>query len=209
MKISRVKILGAGSIGNHLANASRRMGYEVVICDVDPAALERTRKEIYPSRYGRWDDAIKLYELKNAPVGGFDLICIGTPPEYHIPLALKAIEERPRALQIEKPLCLPSLEDAQTLWEIAQSAKIPVFVGYDHVVGKAAKKAEEILKSGILGKIQTIDVEFREHWGGIFKAHPWLTGPSDTYLGYWRRGGGKWRTFSCRKSMATSGTIYR
>src|SRR5205085_9427071 len=34
------------------------------------------------------------------------------------------------------------------------------------------------------------DVEFREHWEGIFKAHPWLRGPEDSYLGYWKRGGG-------------------
>jgi predicted dehydrogenase len=33
-------------------------------------------------------------------------------------------------------------------------------------------------------------VEFREHWAGIFKAHPWLRGPEDSYLGYWERGGG-------------------
>ena len=36
----------------------------------------------------------------------------------------------------------------------------------------------------------TIDVEFREHWGGIFAAHPWLAGPSDSYLGFRQRGGG-------------------
>ena len=36
----------------------------------------------------------------------------------------------------------------------------------------------------------TFDVEFREHWAGIYKAHPWLSGPEDTYLGYWQRGGG-------------------
>jgi predicted dehydrogenase len=33
-------------------------------------------------------------------------------------------------------------------------------------------------------------VEFREHWGGIFAAHPWLDGAADSYLGHWRRGGG-------------------
>ena len=38
--------------------------------------------------------------------------------------------------------------------------------------------------------MQTLDVEFREHWEGIFRAHPWLAGPADTYLGYWRKGGG-------------------
>jgi predicted dehydrogenase len=62
------------------------------------------------------------------------------------------------------------------------------FVGYDHVVGKAA---QETLRAGRqLSSIETIDVEFREHWGGIFAAHPWLQGPQDSYLGFWKRGGG-------------------
>ena len=41
-----------------------------------------------------------------------------------------------------------------------------------------------------LQSVETIDVEFREHWGGIFAAHPWLEGPQDSYLGFWDRGGG-------------------
>ena len=36
----------------------------------------------------------------------------------------------------------------------------------------------------------TITARFREHWGGIFGAHPWLSGPQDTYLGHYERGGG-------------------
>ena len=43
-----VKIFGAGSIGNHLAHASRKIGWDVSICDLDPEALKRTRNEIYP-----------------------------------------------------------------------------------------------------------------------------------------------------------------
>ena len=35
-----------------------------------------------------------------------------------------------------------------------------------------------------------MDVEFRENWSGIFDAHPWLNGPEDSYLGFWKRGGG-------------------
>jgi predicted dehydrogenase len=41
-----------------------------------------------------------------------------------------------------------------------------------------------------MGPVTTLDVEFREHWGGIFGAHPWLAGPWETYLGFWQRGGG-------------------
>ena len=42
----KVKIHGAGSIGNHLAQASRRMGWSVHICDVDSKALERTKNKL-------------------------------------------------------------------------------------------------------------------------------------------------------------------
>jgi predicted dehydrogenase len=186
----KVKVLGAGSIGNHLSNASRAMGWDVDLCDVDPVALTRTRNEIYPGRYGKWDEGIRLFEVKDAPKGGYDLIFIGTPPDWHVPLALEAVAEKPRAILVEKPFCTPDLKDAQTLFAAAKAAGVAVFTGYDHVVGKAAEKMVEIATSGSLGAIQTLDVEFREFWGGIFAAHPWLSGPGDTYLGYWKRGGG-------------------
>ena len=65
-----------------------------------------------------------------------------------------------------------------------------MYVGYDHVVGKASARATELVCGGEIGAVQTLDVEFREHWGGIFAAHPWLDGPSDSYLGFWEKGGG-------------------
>ena len=58
------------------------------------------------------------------------------------------------------------------------------------MVGEASEKVEELIAAGGIGKIETLDVEFREFWGGIFAAHPWLDGPQDTYLGFWKRGGG-------------------
>ena len=181
----RVKIYGAGSIGNHLSHAARVLGYSVDLCDVDAAALARTRESIYPGRYGRWDDAIKLHRVGEEPKGGFDRIFIGTPPDSHIRLARAALAERPGALIIEKPLCPPDLDGIDAL-----TTDVPIFVGYDHVVGQAAEKAAEVLASGAIGEALAIDAEFREYWGGIFAAHPWLSGPADTYLGYWRRGGG-------------------
>ena len=184
----KVKIYGAGSIGNHLANASRHLGWDVDICDVDADALTRTKDEIYPSRYGQWDEGINLYTNDDAPKGGYDLICIGTPPDSHISLAMAALEENPRAIQIEKPLCGPDMTGAQAFLDQAKDQGVMVFIGYDHVVGEAAAFARDKIKG--LKDISTIDVEFREYWGGIFAAHPWLDGPHDTYLGFWKRGGG-------------------
>jgi predicted dehydrogenase len=186
----RFKIIGAGSIGNHSAHAARCMGWEVAVCDVDPEALRRMREEIYPQRYGSWDESIGLHLADDEPKGGFDLIAIGTPPDTHLPLAMAAVSEMPRAVLVEKPLCRPDLEGAQELADLAREKNVVVFTGYDHAVGQAAGVMEEAIRSGKLGTIQILDVEFREHWGGIFAAHPWLEGPQDSYLGYWKRGGG-------------------
>ena len=39
----RLKIYGAGSIGNYMAHAPGQLGWEVVVCDVSEVALERMR----------------------------------------------------------------------------------------------------------------------------------------------------------------------
>ena len=56
--------------------------------DVDPDAIKRTKEEIYPARYGTWDDEINFIEFPNDNSYEFDLIIIGTPPDTHIELAL-------------------------------------------------------------------------------------------------------------------------
>ncbi|MCH1516570.1 MAG: Gfo/Idh/MocA family oxidoreductase [Alphaproteobacteria bacterium] len=186
----KVKIFGAGSIGNHLANASVQKGWSVDICDIDEKALERTRNLIYPSRYGSWDQNISLYQNSEAPQGGYDLIFIGTPPEHHISLARQAVKEKPSAIMIEKPVCTPDLQGADELIEEAKIAGVKLFVGYDHAISKSANLMADKLANNAIGSLDTLDVEFREYWGGIFDAHPWLDGPADSYLGFWNRGGG-------------------
>jgi len=185
-----IKIIGAGSIGNHMAHAARSLGWNVDLCDIDKDALKRTKEEIYPVRYNEWDDQIKLYHSNDEPKNGYELIVIGTPPDSHIPLALKALDEEPRAILIEKPICEPSLSGANELISLSEKNNIKIFSGYNHVLGEASDKFSNLLTKNNLGTEITLDVEFREHWGGIFSAHPWLQGPGDTYLGSWKRGGG-------------------
>ena len=186
--MTKVKVIGAGSIGNHLSHAARRKGWSVTMCDIDPLALERTRTQIYPSRYGAWDEEIALYTNDAAPRGGFDYIFIGTPPDSHMALALVALDEKPKAILIEKPLAGADLAGCQELYDKARNSGTRLFVGYDHVVAKSLVDLTN--RANAIGPVETIDVFFREHWQGIFNAHPWLSGPADTYLGYWRRGGG-------------------
>ncbi|MDA8709148.1 Gfo/Idh/MocA family oxidoreductase [Gammaproteobacteria bacterium] len=185
-----MKVFGAGSIGNHLSNAARTLGWSVDMCDIDEAALIRAKEDIYPLRYGAWDEEINLFLVDEAPKKNYDLIFIGTPPDTHIKIALEAIKENPKAILIEKPLCGPDLEDLDNLVKTAAQRGIKLFTGYDHVVGKATSFVEENIQTISAGNIMTLDVEFREFWGGIFHAHPWLAGPWESYLGFWEKGGG-------------------
>lgn len=182
-----VKIYGAGSIGNHLANAAISIGWNVDVFDIDKDALHRMKNEVYPQRYGKWNSKIGLYGSENKK--NYDLILIGTPPDTHADLLLSSIKQRPKAIMVEKPLCCPDIKEIKLL-EGIDNDNISIFIGYDHIVGPSTQKITQILQSNMIGEIQTIDVEFRENWSGIFRAHPWLDGPSDTYLGYWKRGGG-------------------
>lgn len=187
----QVKIFGAGSIGNHLAQASRRMGWGVIVVDKDPQALARMKNDIYPTRYGSWDNEIKLCVAGQEPKGSFDIIMIGTPPDVHMPLAIAALPENPRLLHIEKPLATPDLEwEKRFSEELAKHPETFVTVGYDYSLGEATQALVGMLREKKFGEILSLDVEVREHWSGIFGAHPWLSGPEDTYLGYWIRGGG-------------------
>jgi predicted dehydrogenase len=186
-----IKIIGAGSIGNHLANAARSRNWNVTLTDIDPQALKRARESIYPGRYGSWDEAIALKDTRAAMSDLADVVFVGTPPDSHVALALEVLEAAPpRALIIEKPLCGPDLAGCAALWERARSLGLFVAVGYNHVLGSNTVAAEKLLAERQIGPIETISSRTREHWGGIFKAHPWLSGPADSYLGHFRRGGG-------------------
>ncbi len=187
----KVKINGAGSIGSHLANASRLMGWDVLICDTDANALNRVKNQIYPQRYGMWDEQIRLCLVRDIPKEDFDIVIIGTPPDSHLNIAIHTLkEERPQILLVEKPLCTPDLENAQMLYELASRHETVVCVGYNHTLGQNSVEAEKILRKGIPGKFITMNAGFQEYWGGIFKAHPWLAGPHESYLGFYERGGG-------------------
>jgi predicted dehydrogenase len=162
----------------------------VTICDTDPKALERTRNDIYPSRYGKWDDQIRLCRPDQLPAES-DVVIIGTPPDTHMAIAEAVLTQRPpHVLLIEKPLATPDLRGCSELLAKAGRTRTAVLVGYNHVLTPNTRHAEKLVADGVLGKPLTVTVRWLEHWGGIFGAHPWLKGPSDTYLGFSARGGG-------------------
>ena len=183
-------VIGAGSIGNHLTHACRTKGWSVDMYDIDSAALLRTRDEIYPARYGSWDNEIRLLSEENyAPQ--YDVAIIGTPPDSHLSVATDLLKRTNiTCLLLEKPLCSPSLEGLSAFQRELEKAQCEAIVGYNHIFTANTLRAENVLRQHDFGMPLSMHVRWLEHWGGIFAAHPWLAGPADSYLGHWSKGGG-------------------
>ena len=184
-----VKIYGAGSIGNHYANTYIRRGWNVAIYDTDKKALIRTKKIIYPSRYGKWNDKIELLSKDDNKF--YDLIVIGTPPSSHYKIAKKQVKKKLCSiLHIEKPLTVPSEKIVKSFERLSAKSNIKFICGYNHIFTKCVIEGKKILKRKTIGKINSVSSYNMVHWGVIFKAHPWLKGPHYSYLGFYKKGGG-------------------
>ena len=183
----KARIFGAGSIGNHLSNALRELKYEIEVIDIDQSALLRMKNEIYPSRYGKWDEKIILLDKPSEEF--VDIEIIGTPPDTHANILLKRLEEKnARYWLVEKPFTIPSISHIKDLENKLTKFRNSIFIGYNHSVSPAFIDFINDLKN--ISLPQKISCSWEEHWGGIFKAHPWLDGPQDSYLGFKNRGGG-------------------
>lgn len=187
----KVKIFGAGSIGNHYAHACIQKKWSVTVYDIDKNALTRMKNTIYPSRYGKWEEKIRL--ISQDIDERYDIVIIGTPPDSHIKIAIDEIKKKksPKVIHIEKPLCTPNLKGLKKLLNLRKKKpNIQIFGGYNHSLTKNTLYAEKFLEKKILGKPLSMIALNRENWSGIYKAHFWIKSMADTYLGYYNKGGG-------------------
>jgi len=129
----KVKIIGAGSLGNHFSHACRKKGWHVSLCDIDQAALERTKNELFVNRYGKWDESIHLTDPGSIQNEHFDIIIIGTPPDTHVEIALRELHNNPpKVLLIEKPLSAPNDQSIIELTDVVTKTEARVLVGYNN-----------------------------------------------------------------------------
>ena len=128
--VHRVKVIGAGSIGNHLAHGCRTLGMDVTIVDLSSDALQRTRDVIYPTRYSAWDEKIRLATPTEVEGENFDVVIVGTPPATHLAIATSEMKANPPKLMlIEKPLSHPDAAAVGKFGETAGNSATRVLVG--------------------------------------------------------------------------------
>ncbi len=188
---ARVKVIGAGSIGNHLGHGCRTLGLDVTICDIDRSALQRARDVIYPNRYEAWDEAITLATPEELAKEAFDMVIVGTPPATHLKVATTELETtRPGVILIEKPLAHPSSSDIEEFIMAAERSSTRVLVGYNQRLKPNTEHFVQLATSLDLGALRGLNSNMLESWDGILRAHFWMKSERDSYLAFTDQGGG-------------------
>ena len=183
-----IKIIGAGSAGNHICFAFRKIRAKVTLTDASNESLLRTKNIIYKKRYGKWDSSIKLIKEQN-DFSKYDLIIISTPPNTHINLLNKNINNSDNFL-IEKPVCSPSYKNIKILNKIIKNnRKKNFYCGYNHRLFPSTNFFKKIVNLNYK-KINFINVNFKENTSGFLNAHFWFKSLNDSYLSKTKEGGG-------------------
>lgn len=190
--MKKILIFGAGSIGNHMTNAALKIKCKVHITDIKFSALERMKKFIFPSRYGRWNNSIEIIDYKEVffNKNNFDLVIIGTPPNTHVKL-FREIQSKIKfkKILIEKPISHYLDKNVNKILLSHNKKNKNIYCGYNHSVNNSFKYFYDKANLNIK-KINFIDVEWKENFKGILGAHPWLKNQFDSYLGSTYEGGG-------------------
>ena len=190
--MKKVLIFGSGSIGNHLANACRKINLSVSVTDISYKALLRMKNKIYPLRYVKWDKQIQIIKYSDIfkSKTKFDLVIVGTPPETHYSLLNKIFAKiKFNKLMVEKPLTISKTNiNYEKLIKLSNKNKI--FVGYNHSVSDSFLYFHNLIKKIKKKDLIFIDVNWKEGWSGILKAHFWNKNEFSSYLGDISRGGG-------------------
>ncbi len=184
-----VLIFGAGSVGAHHINASRSLGNNVQFTDVNNYQVNYLKKNLYPLRYKKWDKKIEFVDYRDVFSSRkmYDLIVLGVPPIFHKNLLIECIKKlRFKKILVEKPLFVFN----QKFFDPKKLLRNKIFCGFNHSVSKSFVKFLNILEKENFGKIREININWKEDFAFILKAHPWIKNLNKSYLSNLNIGGG-------------------
>ncbi|MGP1675417.1 MAG: Gfo/Idh/MocA family protein, partial [Candidatus Limnocylindrales bacterium] len=141
--------VGLGYWGPNLArNFANVEGAELaVLCDAEPARLERMGRQIPGARRVADFGAV----LADDTIDG---VVIATPVNTHFAMAERALRAGKHVL-VEKPLATTSAE-CEVLIALAEERDLRLMVGHVFVYNPAVRRVKEIIDSGELGDIYYI-----------------------------------------------------
>jgi predicted dehydrogenase len=160
----KVGLVGCGKISEGHIEEIQKMPAKarvVAVCD-----LEILMAEQLAVRYGvasHYDDFERLLQAERP-----DVVHITTPPQSHLPLALRAIEAGCH-VYVEKPLALNHC-DAEKLIAAAVAANRKLTIGYSYLFDPPALALREMVANGVLGDPVHVESFFGYNLAGPFGA---------------------------------------
>lgn len=178
--MTTIGVVGLGYWGPNLVRnlIENRHCAQVLVCDHDPLALERTLSR-YPTAvpFARYEEMLGHPDLRG--------VMIATPINTHYELARKALAQGKHVF-VEKPFTSSS-EQAVDLISLADAQKLIIGVGHTFEYSPPVLKIREIMERGELGEIFYIS-STRVNLGLHSKDHSviWDLAPHDlSMIMYW------------------------
>jgi predicted dehydrogenase len=163
----RAGIVGGGAgafIGSVHRIAAELDGQALVVAGAmssDPAKAKSSADAWFLDR--SYDSFQKMATAEIARPDGIDFVIIATPNHMHFPVA-KAFLEAGINVVCDKPMTF-TLEEAQELVKLVESKKNLIFALTHNYTGyPAVRQAREMVKSGALGEIRKVMVEYIQDW---------------------------------------------
>ncbi len=156
-----VALIGMGlMMGGHQGHLLSRNDVQVVaICDVDRNKRERTKQSIeraYSNKSGQGSykgcDAYNEYELI-IERKDIDAVVICTPDHWHAPISIAAMRSG-KDVYVQKPMTL-TIREGRIMSNVAKQYGAILQVGSQQRSERAFRKACEIVRNGLIGKVHT------------------------------------------------------
>lgn len=153
-----IACIGVGGMG---ASDSQQVSTEniVAICDVDSKNATETFKKFPNAR--KYRDFRKMLEADDKNI---DAVTVSTPDNTHAVAAMMAIKMG-KHVYCQKPLAHDIFE-VRKLTEAAREHKVMTQMGIQLHATEALKLLVEIIKSGMIGNVQRVDIWSNKNWGG-------------------------------------------
>ena len=160
-----VGCIGMGKqMGGHLGNCLGRDDIEVLaVCDVDTTRREHAKKRVdttYAAKAGTayqgcaaYNDFRELLARKD-----IDIVIIATPDHWHAYIAIAAVRAG-KDVYCEKPLTYNVHEAVELVKEVRKANRV-FQVGSQQRSSKEFRVAAELVRNGVLGRVDSIHVSF-------------------------------------------------
>ncbi len=156
----RIACIGVGGRGKEVlaAIASHPRAELTALCDVDSRRLIAAAK-LHPHAKSFVDYRRMMEELGPA----IDAVVVVTPDHTHAPASLMAMEMG-KAIYCEKPLT-HHVSEARAMRQLAEDKGLVTQMGIQCHSFKEYRSAAQLIKSGIIGKVNTVRAWSNKDWG--------------------------------------------